>query len=75
MTDEDEHECYQEAIRSEQKTEWIAIMKDEMQSLLDNHTYVLVKLPKERKALKNRWFFRIKHGGRFKASLVVKGFC
>ena len=49
-------------------------MKDEMQSLLDNHTYELVKLLKGKKALKNRWFFKIKPGGKFKVRLVVKGF-
>ncbi|KAF2315489.1 hypothetical protein GH714_039930 [Hevea brasiliensis] len=50
----EEPECYQEAIESEQKVEWVIAMKDEMQSLLDNHTFELVKLHKDKKALKNR---------------------
>ncbi|GLU05736.1 hypothetical protein SLE2022_228170 [Rubroshorea leprosula] len=54
-------------------------MKDEMKSLLDNHTFDLVKLPKDRKALKNRWVYRVKHDDgtlvlQYKARLVVKGF-
>jgi hypothetical protein len=39
----------------------------------------LVKLPKGRKALQNKWVYMIKHEGegkkeRYKARLVVKGF-
>ncbi|GKV45166.1 hypothetical protein SLEP1_g52276 [Rubroshorea leprosula] len=54
-------------------------MKDEMKSLLDNHTFDLVNLPKDRKALKNWWVYRVKHEDgtlvpRYKARLVVKGF-
>ena len=54
-------------------------MKDEMKSLYDNHTFELVKLPKDRKALKNRWVYRVKNEEnsscpRYKARLVVKGF-
>ena len=54
-------------------------MEDEIKSLHDNHTFDLVKLPKDKKALKNRWVFRLKHEDgnpvpRYKARLVVKGF-
>ena len=45
----------------------------------DNHTFDLVKLPKDTKVLKNRWVFRKKHEDGnpvpwCKARLVVKGF-
>ena len=54
-------------------------MQEEMQSLHENNTYELVKLPKGRRALKNKWVYRIKIEGsksksRYKAQLVVKGF-
>jgi len=54
-------------------------MQDEMKSLHEDETFELVKLPKGKKALKNKWVFRIKqeeHSSqpRFKARLVVKGF-
>ncbi|CAL1371306.1 unnamed protein product [Linum trigynum] len=54
-------------------------MKDEMDSLYENKTFELVKLPKGKRALKNNWVFKIKHDEhnrqpRFKARLVVKGF-
>lgn len=50
-----------------------------MQSLRDNHTFELVKLPKGKKALSNRWIYRVKqqeHTSQpwHKARLVVKGF-
>ena len=49
-----------------------------MRSLNENHTYDLVKLPKGKKALKNKWVYRLKTENnsqqRYKARLVVKGF-
>ena len=79
MTDGGEPESYQEAVDSEHKEEWVDAMEDEMKSLHDNHTFELVKLPRDRKALKNRWVYRLKHEDgisvpRYKARLVVKGF-
>lgn len=53
-------------------------MKDEMNSLHMNQTWDLVSLPPNCKALKNKWFYRIKEEDRgrkrYKARLVVKGF-
>ena len=48
-------------------------------SLHENHTYELVKLPKGKRALKNKWVYRLKtqeHSSqpKYKARLVVKGF-
>ena len=53
-------------------------MKDEMDSLLGNQTWELTKLLIGKKALHNKWVYRIKnkHNGSkcYKARLVVKGF-
>ena len=53
-------------------------MKDEIDSLLGNQTWELTELPIGKKALLNKWVYRIKneHDGskRYKARLVVKGF-
>ena len=53
-------------------------MKDEMDSLMSNQTWDLTKLTEGKKALHNKWVFRIKkqHDGskRYKARLAVKGF-
>ena len=50
-----------------------------MKSLDENHTFNLMKLPKGKRALDNRWIYRAKHESntmslRYKARLVVKGF-
>ena len=60
------------------KEEWRIAMQEEMQSLHENNTYELVELPKGRRALKNKWVYRIKteencSKPRYKARLVVKG--
>ena len=54
-------------------------MEEEIDSLLEKKTWELVKLPKGRKTLQNKWVYKIKHEGegkkeRYKARLVVKGF-
>ena len=53
-------------------------MKDEMDSLLENQTWELTELLEGKKALHNKWVYRIKneHNGskRYKARLVVKEF-
>ena len=36
-------------------------MEDEMKYLYENKTFELMKLPKDNRALKNKWVFRIKH--------------
>lgn len=79
LTDGGEPECYEEAMESECKDQWVEAMKDELQSLHENHTFELVKLPKGKRALKNRWVYRLKQeekssSPRYKARLVVKGY-
>ena len=79
ISDQGEPKTYQEVLKHENKTEWLKAMKEEMKSLHENHTYDLVKPPKGKKILKNKWVFRRKNDGnssqpRFKARLVVKGF-
>ena len=52
-------------------------MKDEMDFLLGNQTWELTELLVGKKALHNKWVYKIKneHDGskRYKAKLVVKG--
>ena len=50
-----------------------------MDSLHENHTYELVELPKGKRALRNKWVYKLKpgHAGKppiYKARIVVKGF-
>ncbi|RVW71079.1 Retrovirus-related Pol polyprotein from transposon TNT 1-94 [Vitis vinifera] len=74
--DELTEKCYDEALQDENSSKWELAMKDEMNSLLGNQTWELTELPVGKKALHNKWVYRIKneHDGskRYKARLVVK---
>ena len=71
---------YTEAIASVDRDKWIAAMNEEMQSLEKNGTWDVVRLPKQKKAVRCKWIFKRKKGlspnepPRFKARLVAKGF-
>lgn len=55
-----DQEDYSEALADEHKGEWLKTMQEEMESSHKNHTYDMVKLPKGKKALSNKWVFRKK---------------
>ena len=78
LTDAGEPECFNEATQGNDTIEWELAMKDEMTSLQKNKTWSLTKLPEGKKALQNRWVYRLKEESdgrrRYKARLVVKGF-
>ncbi|KAJ0494593.1 putative RNA-directed DNA polymerase [Helianthus annuus] len=78
LTENSEPDSYSEAVKVKDSRQWENAMNDEVSSLDKNKTWVLVKLPPEKRALQNKWVFRIKeeHDGskRYKARLVVKGF-
>ncbi len=75
-----EPSTYSEAIVSDDCNRWITAMHDEMESLEKNHTWELVKLPKEKKPIRCKWIFKRKEGlspsdeARYKAKLVAKGY-
>lgn len=61
------------------KTEWEAAMTEEYSSLMKNHTWDLIPLPKGRKLVRWKWVYKSKYvvDGSFdkhKARLVAKGF-
>ncbi|KAL2254166.1 UNVERIFIED_CONTAM: Retrovirus-related Pol polyprotein from transposon TNT 1-94 [Sesamum indicum] len=78
LSDCGEPECYAEAVNDVHKSKWELAMNDEMNSLKKNNTWELCQLPKGKKALQNRWVYRVKEESdgkkRYKARLVVKGF-
>ncbi|CAA7059133.1 unnamed protein product [Microthlaspi erraticum] len=79
LTDGGEPESFMEALEDEHKDKWFGAMGEEMDSFEENHTFDLVKLPKGKKALLNKWVYRIKHEDtsllpRYRARLVVKGY-
>ena len=62
LPDEDELECYEEAMEDKFKEKWQSAMQDEMDSLHANYTYDLVELSKGKRALWNKWVFKLKNG-------------
>ena len=60
LSDGGEPQTYQEVMSDTKKNEWLKAMQEEMRSLRENHTYDLVKLPKGKRVLKNKWVFRLK---------------
>jgi len=78
LTDGGEPLSYEESLQDGNSSEWELVMKDEMSSLLKNKTWELTTLPEGKKAMQNKWVYRVKteHDGskRFKARLIVKGF-
>jgi hypothetical protein len=78
LTNSGEPESYEETMQVDTKRKWEKGMKEEMDSLVNNQTWDLVQLPTGKRALQNKWVYRLKEedGGkkRYKARLVVKGF-
>jgi hypothetical protein len=77
LTDSGEPECYEDTIQVDTKKKWEQGMKEEMDSLVNNRTWDLVQLPLRKRALQNKWVYKLKEedGGKkwYKARLVVKG--
>ncbi|KAG8487924.1 hypothetical protein CXB51_018372 [Gossypium anomalum] len=71
---------YSEAISCEDSEKWMFAMQEEMESLLKNKTWDLVKLPKGKKTVRCKWVFKKKEGTpgveepRYKAKLAAKGY-
>ena len=55
-------------------------MDVEMQSLIKNHTWILIKRPPNGKVVSCKWIYKVKEGipgvepQKYKAKLVTKGF-
>ena len=62
----------------ETRNKWERDMNQKMDSLVRNQTWNLVKFPAKKRALQNKWVYRLKEEDRgkkrYKARLVVKGF-
>jgi hypothetical protein len=78
LTDSGEPECYEEAMHVDTKKKWEQGMNEEMDSLENNQTWDLVQLLLGKRALQNKWVYKLKEedggGKRYKDRLVVKGF-
>ena len=76
---EKEPQSVEEALKSEFSEQWKRAADSEYQSLLENETWELMKLPSGRKPVGCRWVFKSKCGKdgkieRYKTQLVAKGY-
>uniref|UniRef100_A0A2N9EJ65 protein-serine/threonine phosphatase n=1 Tax=Fagus sylvatica TaxID=28930 RepID=A0A2N9EJ65_FAGSY len=74
LTDGGEPESYDEALQIEDSIKWELAMKDEMNSLMTSQTWELTELPQRKKALHNKWVYRVKEehdGSKMEASLTT----
>ncbi|KAK7255190.1 hypothetical protein RIF29_28594 [Crotalaria pallida] len=60
LTEEGEPSTFQEAVNSSDASLWMAAMHEEMEALQRNKTWELVTLPEGRKAIGNKWVYKIK---------------
>lgn len=51
---------YSDAMSSDDSSKWKRAMDQEMHALEKNETWTLVKLPENRRAISNKWVFKIK---------------
>lgn len=68
-----------EALESPRSEQWRDAMEKEHMSLIENGTWELEKLPRDRSAVKCKWVFSLRmdaagNVARYKARLVTKGF-
>ena len=54
LSDDGEPQTYEESLQDENSSKWKLVMKDEMSSLLKNHTWEITTLPEGKKALQNK---------------------
>ncbi|GFR24645.1 retrovirus-related Pol polyprotein from transposon TNT 1-94 [Trichonephila clavata] len=52
-----EPETYKEAMASEDSDKWLAAMKEELESLSNNNTWILVNLPSDRKVIEESFHY------------------
>ena len=79
LTEDGEPSTFQEPTISPDVSLWMTAMQEEMGALHKNQTWDLVPLPQGRKAIGNKWVYKIKRDGndqmeRYRARLVVKGY-
>ena len=77
LTEDGEPSTFHKALNSSDVTLWMTAMHEEIEALHKNKTWELVPLPHGRKAIGNKWVYKIKRDGndqveRYRARLVVK---
>ena len=65
---------YREAMSSEDSNKWLAASQEEFDGLTEMGVWKLVDHPSDHKTIKCRWTYVLKADGRYKVSLVAKGY-
>lgn len=71
-------ETYEDIQGRDDRDNWNRAVQEEIRSLIENETWKLADLPPGRKAIDNKWVFKLKRDqrgniDRYKARLVIKG--
>lgn len=79
LAEVEEPTSYEGAIKSQHRKQWLNAMEEEIRILEKTSTWSLVDLPPGRKAVSNRWVYRVKRNAdgrinRFKSRLVARGY-
>lgn len=74
-----EPQSYNQATNCAENEKWIAAMKEEYHSLIQNQTWNLIERPKNQTFVDNKWVFKVKKNpgdsvDRYKARLLARGF-
>jgi hypothetical protein len=60
LSEDGEPSTFHEALNGSDTSLWMAAMQEVIEALHRNNTWELVELPKGRKAIGNKWVFKIK---------------
>src|SRR6202008_998282 len=76
---EEEPLNYQDAVKSDQASNWEIAMKEELKALKKANTWTIVDKPAKRSVVSCKWVYKIKQNpdgsiARYKARLVARGF-
>lgn len=74
-----EPQTLQEAMESDDASQWTTAINEELNSLEENNTWILVNRPKNQNVISNRWVLKIEYKSdgtidKYKARLVIRGF-
>ena len=61
LTKDGEPSNYQDTINNSNSSSWIATMQEKVETLHKNQTWKLVPLQPRRKAIENKWVYKVKH--------------
>ena len=77
LTDEGEPLPLKESRTCEHSNKWEVAMQEEIKALHQNNTWEFVELPKGKKAIPNKWVYKVKTlegKPKYKARLLAKGY-